>query len=76
MIKREVSANEGHAHIYINGKNNAGLRELASLAISTVFLRENALTFTLIAYDHSTWVTPTGDLIAFTTPVIRPEARG
>ncbi|MBU2936457.1 MULTISPECIES: hypothetical protein [Pacificibacter] len=74
-INRDVVANEGHAHIYINGVKIARVYGNWYHVPSSLFSPGvNALTVTLNANDHSTWANPDGDLIASTVPVIRPSS--
>jgi hypothetical protein len=75
-INRETIANEGHAHIYVNGVKVARVYgnwfHLPSAALRPGV---NAVTVTLNANDHSTWAMPEGELIASTVAVIRPSLR-
>ena len=74
-INRENIANEGHAHIYVNG---AKVSRVYSnwFHLPSAFLQPgvNAVTVTLNANDHSTLAMPDGGLIASTVAVIRPAA--
>lgn len=72
-INRENVANEGHAHIYVNGVKIARVYgNWYHLPASYLKPGVNAVTVTLNANDHSTWATPDGGLIASTVAVIRP----
>lgn len=71
---REIVANEGHAHIYVNGVKIARIySDWYHLPSSLISLGVNAVTVTLNANDHSTWATPDGELIASTVPIIHPN---
>ncbi len=71
-INRDVVANEGHAHIYINGIKIARVYGTWFHLPSALFSDGvSAVTVTLNANDHSTWAMPDGQLIASTVPVIR-----
>lgn len=74
-INRENVANEGHAHIYVNGVKYARVYgNWFHLPATAMRAGVNAVTVTLNANDHSTWAMPQGELIASTVPVIRPSA--
>lgn len=73
-INRESVANEGHAHIYVNGAKIARVYgNWYHLPASYLKPGVNAVTVTLNANDHSTWAMPEGELIASTVAVIRPS---
>jgi hypothetical protein len=73
-INRENVANEGHAHIYVNGVKYARIYgNWFHLPSAALFPGVNAVTVTLNANDHSTWALPEGELIASTVAVIRPS---
>ena len=74
-INRENVANEGHAHIYVNGaKVSRVYGNWFHLPAALLRSGVNAVTVTLNANDHSTWAMPDGELIASTVAVIRPAA--
>ncbi|MFK7874379.1 MAG: YHYH protein [Paracoccaceae bacterium] len=72
-INRDNIANEGHAHIYVDGAKIAQVYgNWYHLPASFLKPGANAVTVTLNANDHSTWALPEGELIASTVAVIRP----
>lgn len=73
-INRDNVANEGHAHIYVNGvKYSRVYGNWFHLPATALQPGVNAVTVTLNANDHSTWAMPAGELIASTVAVIRPS---
>lgn len=71
-INRKNVANEGHAHLYVNGAKIARVYgNWFHLPASFLQPGVNAVSVSLNANDHSTWALPSGDLIASTVPVIR-----
>lgn len=70
-INRDVVPNEGHAHVYVNGVKIARIYgQWYHLPASALSPGVNAVSVTLNANDHSTWASPTGELIVSTVPVI------
>ena len=73
-INRDVVANQGHAHIDINGvKISRVYGRWHHLPSSLFSPGVNTVSVTLNANDHSTWALANGEPIASTVPVLRPD---
>lgn len=71
-INRDVVENEGHAHLYVNGKKIARLySNWVHVPSSLLAPGRNTVSVTLNANDHSDWAVE-GVPIASSVPVIRP----